>query len=58
MKSPVINDTIIDAIGLRYDLAGIDPSDAMHYKLCQIILMLEGKLGIKPTVPEQEEQED
>lgn len=58
MKSPVINDTIIDAIGLRYELAGIDPSDAMHYKLCQIILMLEGQLGIKPTAPEQPEQED
>jgi len=57
MHTPIINDATIHAIGERYQLELIDPDDAMHYKLCQIILMLEQKLGIVP-IKQAEPEED
>jgi hypothetical protein len=45
METPIFKDEEIEAIAERYGITTLNPDDATHYKLCQVIKHLESEIA-------------
>ena len=57
MNNPIVTNEQIDTINARYH-TNASPEDVEHYKLCQVILHLEAKLGIDGDSPDKPGNDD